>query len=364
MKSLFLSFIAVTIISIASWGFLSYGTTRGYVEYLAEWDYRRLHPELIASPDIIKLFDMWHTTSYASWAWLGLIQYVGDNVGGNRFLSFSHSILTQITDLHPYFSRPYEIDLIFAPLSSGENTTLQEKVANKQIAINAINLGKKWITRLCDSQKIEKIKTREISERLWNDETLKNPCASGMLPYYLAFTTYQMGENRAKAAEYYKIASMNDDGPKASRILGILALSGEGDYMASALNFALVGSTGYDTDPYRCRAIAEDLSHDLLVKRKPDSTWIHSLEKIDQGLKDTKDESNPISNSSDNCYDMTTRSIKTIYLSYIADLAKWTNAKNGADLIRLGKIESIPTLSIHKWYSVREKNGIWEYQAK
>ena len=75
--------------------------------------------------------------------WLGLIQYVGDNVGGNRFLSFSHSILTQITDLHPYFSRPYEIDLIFAPLSSGENTTLHEKVANKQIAVNVINLGKK-----------------------------------------------------------------------------------------------------------------------------------------------------------------------------------------------------------------------------
>jgi hypothetical protein len=58
MKSVFLSFIAVTIISLASWGFLSYGTTRGYIEYLASWEYRRLHPELIASPDIIKLFDM------------------------------------------------------------------------------------------------------------------------------------------------------------------------------------------------------------------------------------------------------------------------------------------------------------------
>lgn len=48
-----------------------------------------------------------------------------------------------------------------------------------------------------------------------------------MLPYYLGFTTYQMGDNKAKAAEFYKIASMNDDAPKASRILSILALSAE-----------------------------------------------------------------------------------------------------------------------------------------
>jgi TPR repeat protein len=125
--------------------------------------------------------------------------------------------------------------------------------------------------------KIEQIRQREISESLWNDISLKNPCASGMLPYYLAFTTYQMGEDRAKAAEYYKIASMNDDAPRASRILGILALSAEGDYLASALNFALVGSTGYDIDPYSCRVVAGDLARDLIDKRNVDRIWIDEL---------------------------------------------------------------------------------------
>jgi TPR repeat protein len=143
-----------------------------------------------------------------------------------------------------------------------------------------------------------------------------------MLPYYLAFTTYQMGENRAKAAEYYKIASMNDDAPTASRILGILALSAEGDYLASALNFALIGSTGYDIDPYSCRAIASNLIEDLIAKRKPDTVWINQLSQTDKSLKDTREMSNPISNSSDNCYDMTTRSIKSIYLAYIAGVAE------------------------------------------
>ena len=307
---------------------------------------------------------MGNTTSYASWSWLSLIQYIGDNVGGNRFLEFSHRMLTQITDLHPYFTRPYEIDLILAPLSVGENETPEQRTKNKIIVRNAIKLGQEWLTTLCDASKIEQIQQREIFESLWNDANLKNPCASGMLPYYLAFTTYQMGENRAKAAEYYKIASMNDDAPTASRILGILALSAEGDYMASALNFALVGFTGYDIDPYSCRTIATSLIRDLIAKRKPNTIWVNELSRADKNLKDTRDESDPLSNSSDNCYDMTTRSIKSIYLSYIADVAEWTDAKNGDDLIQIGKLTTIPTLSIHRGYGVREKNGIWEYQGK
>lgn len=141
MKSLLLSSLALIIVSLASWGFLSYGTTRGYSEYQSGWEYRRLHPDMITSPAIVKLFDMGHTTSYASWSWLSLIQYVGDNVGGNRFLDFSHRMLTQITDLHPYFTRPYEIDLILTPLSAGENTTPTERANSKIAATNAITLG-------------------------------------------------------------------------------------------------------------------------------------------------------------------------------------------------------------------------------
>ena len=75
--------------------------------------------------------------------------------------------------------------------------------------------------------KIEKIKKENISEMLWNDLSLRNPCVSGMLPYYIAYATYQMGDNKAEASEYYKIAAMNDDGPTASRLLSIIALSAE-----------------------------------------------------------------------------------------------------------------------------------------
>lgn len=80
---------------------------------------------------------------------------------------------------------------------------------------------------LCDREKLEKIQKEPISEKLWKNTALKNPCASGMLPYYIAFATYQMGDNRTMASEYYKIASMSDDAPNVSRLLSILSLSAE-----------------------------------------------------------------------------------------------------------------------------------------
>jgi hypothetical protein len=159
----YIIFVVISVIALSGWGFLSYGIGPGYQSYLDNWEYRRLHPELIPAPDMIRLFDMGHTTTYASYSWLSLIQYIGDNVGGNRFLDFSHRMLSQITSLHPYFTRPYEIDLILAPVSSGENMTIEQIAKNKTIIANAIELGKKGIPILCDTAKIAKIQESPIS---------------------------------------------------------------------------------------------------------------------------------------------------------------------------------------------------------
>jgi DNA-binding protein Fis len=198
---------------------------------------------------------------------------------------------------------------------------------------------------LCDNEKIKQIRSTQISESLWNNTTLQDPCPSGMLPYYLAFAYSQPGQERVKASEYYKIASMNHDGPVASRTLSILALSGEGDYLASALSFALVGATGYDPYPYICQDLADTIGRDIATMRKADTEWITELKDQEKSLKDTKDTKNPISQSSNNCYDMVTRSIESIMLSHIAERARGSTAKTGDDLIRLGILQEIPTLS-------------------
>lgn len=364
MKKVIIPILVVIALCISIWLSLWFWTNKWYQNYVSLSEYRRLHPELMPSPLLIRAFDMWHTTSYASWMWLSLVQYIGDNIRDNRFLDFSHTMLEDITTLHPYFSRAYEIDLIFAPVSTGENDTPEKKAKNKIITDKAIELGEKWIIQLCDSDKIEKIKNQQISEDLWNDTSLKNPCPSGMLAYYMGFDTYQMGEDKTKASEYYKIASMNDDTPKWSRILSILSLSAEWDHMASALNFAVIGSTGYDIEPYSCQELANSLIRDIAQKKEPDISWINELQSKEAKLRDTRDNKNPISNSSNNCYDMTTRSIKEVYLSYITERAKGTSAKNGDELIQLWRIESIPTLSTQSGYLLKKRNDIWIYQAR
>ena len=67
------------------------------------------------------------------------------------------------------------------------------------------------MSRLCDAEKIEKIKSADISESLWNNTALRNPCVDAMIPYYIAFATYQMGNNKSEASDYYKIAAMHDE---------------------------------------------------------------------------------------------------------------------------------------------------------
>lgn len=173
-----------------------------------------------------------------------------------------------------------------------------------------------------------------------------------------------MAEKKAESSEYYKIASMNDDAPKASRLLGILALGAEGDYSASSLNFALLGSTGYDIEPYTCRNISKELIKDISNKRKLDTGWIRELINKKTHLKSNKDPKNIISGAADNCYDMSTRAIETLYLNYVANLAKGTSAKNENDLIKLGLLKNTEVDVIKNGFTTYEKDGIWQYRPR
>lgn len=362
MKKIFISALVFILLYLIWWGFLNFGTGKWYTEYIAEWEYRRLHPEFLPPTILVKAFDMGHSTSYASFVWLELIQYIADNIWWNSFLNFSHTLLDHITTLHPYFTKPYEIDLILAPTSLWENINPENRKQNQIFAKSAIEHWKKWMQILCDTEKIKKIQQKSLSKELWNDTSLKNPCISGMIPYYIAFVIYQMSDRKSDASEYYKIASMNDDAPSVSWLLWILALSAEWDYRATAMNFALIGSNWYDTEPYVCKKLISTIMQDISNKRVLDDTWINELKNQESKLKNTIDPKNIISTANDNCYEMVNRTIETLYLNYIADIASGTTAKNGDELIQLHLLKEIPTISRKKGYTVRKKGNIWEYQ--
>ena len=89
------------------------------------------------------------------------------------------------------------------------------------------------------------------------------------------------------------------------------------------MTFFLIGTSGYDVVPYTCKKYANTLAKDLLENRNIDASWIAQLQKEEKNiLKDTRDDTIPASKLSDNCYDMTTRGIREIYLGYIANITR------------------------------------------
>ncbi len=73
---------------------------------------------------------------------MSLIQFVGDNAGNGKYLDFSHAILANITDLNPYYTKAYELDLLFTPLIFADST--DNITGDEALKINrSIEHGKK-----------------------------------------------------------------------------------------------------------------------------------------------------------------------------------------------------------------------------
>lgn len=136
--------IFIILGSIAFLGaFFSYfkiETGSSYEEYSKLWDYRRLHPELLPSPENITLSTAGHTHTYADKLWIDLIQYIGDNIGNGKYLTYINPLISTISTLHPHFTRTYTLALLMAPVPNEEKTTYQRDL---KIAQEAYVLGKK-----------------------------------------------------------------------------------------------------------------------------------------------------------------------------------------------------------------------------
>ncbi len=306
-----------------------------YAEYAKLWDYRRLHPEFLPDTKVISLLDAGHHRTYADILWINMIQYIGDNIGNGKFSDYTPPLLAKITEMHPYFTKAYILWVLLSPSLDVDKPDYEK---SKHIAEESLKLGIKGIEKTCDMKKIGVIHTKEMNTTLWNEEDIQNPCNDGMLPYYIAYVASNLWDTK-EAEEYYKIASMNTDAPKASRFLWLLMRAKAGDYIEVAKKFLLIAVDGYDEDPYICRSNA------LEILKKIGNNTTLSLETIEWiGRKEKeilppKDIHNPLAASATNCHDSTMRGIKQLYLSYIRD-------------------KSLPFPEISKWEELIEKKII------
>ena len=263
-----------------------------------------------------------HENLYADITWIRLIQFIADNMGNGKYLEFTHTILSHITKISPYFERAYEADLLFAPTIFAEEEGPDiEKY--KQLTQGIVSHAEVSLPLFCDMKKVEIIANSSISEKLWQRSDLKNPCSSGKIAYYMASRLLNDLHDGKKASIYYTLASMHDDVPEVSRILAILALSENGQYDKSALTFLLLAQNGYDFPPYTCQKIASQTSEYILSRKPWNENFIKLLQKSENELLlSEKQKEDIFSHATDGCFELFERGLKQIYLGYITEKTK------------------------------------------
>ncbi len=118
---------------------------------------------------------------------------------------------------------------------------------------------------LCDAKKIEELSKLPYGSSLWSRTDLKNPCKNGMIAYYIGVHYSNDFEDGENASYYYKIASMQEDAPRATEFLGPIALASTNTVSSldAAISFFLIAQDGYDKEPYECRALTKILIEDI-----------------------------------------------------------------------------------------------------
>ena len=183
-----------------------------------------------------------------------------------------------------------------------------------------------------------------------------------MVPYYLAFLYGDPIKNADKSEYYYKVASMQDDTPPASKFLAVLAKASAGDHIQGAMTFLLIANSGYDTSPFTCNTLAKTLFAKINSNIHLSEHDIQDISNQESELKDSHDKHIPESYASTNCYDSIERGIKQIYLAYITDVAeKEPSFTKGSELLKNNILSRIPTIQSQSGYTVIKKDGIWEF---
>lgn len=186
-------------------------------KYVTAIKYEKVeHPEFLFASDQTRLFSFGARETIADLYWINLIQYIGWNVIQADYKKYMARMVDLITDLSPKFSYPVEVSLILLP----DSNKLYESYSDSEVSQQrqaAIQLWEKMMSQSCNQDILKKI---EQASNLWDlldKKELRNPCKNGMIPYYMGYVYYFNENNPAKSAEYYKIATTQDDTPEFAR---------------------------------------------------------------------------------------------------------------------------------------------------
>ena len=166
------------------------------------------HPENLPTKDFAKSTSFWFENSKADILWLEAIQYIWWNAVSSAYKKYLFVMVDLITDLNPYFEKPYKIWMLLLPDYNPNYEDITEE-QNQNYINQAITIWLKWIENFCDNNKVKIILEQEDLEKVWTEEKYKDPCLSYEIPYFLAYIYYFHLQDPSTSADYYKIASAN-----------------------------------------------------------------------------------------------------------------------------------------------------------
>ena len=382
-KTLFLGFyIAATLAFFG--GFWYIGKTINYPFHLEIKANEIDHPEFIPSSRSAKISSLGFDNIVADTYWLGTIQYIGGNAYSSEFREYLSVLLSLVTDLNPSFEYPYTLgQLLLSSLDEYHdhvNATDQKKFAQQ-----AEQLGLKGIKNLCDANKIEKIVQAKTPAEAWNNASVKNPCKSFYLPYYLAYNYYWGLKDPQNAAKYYRIAASHTDAPLGAKIMSVIMTGKSGERQTSALMFLNLAETTAKQNSALCGEFSQKLqqvilngsSQGLLFTNGNFLAQVDTLrQKITEDLGE-KDVDASAANVDDFCSVNLNKAVREINLGYLDNASqncKTANLHDGMrtkELLKNGCIDYKPidfqklknekdTLYIDYFYNASIKK--WDYK--
>ncbi|MDD3793393.1 MAG: hypothetical protein PHI37_01155 [Candidatus Gracilibacteria bacterium] len=331
------------------------------------------HPENLPNKDIAKATAFGFENMKADFYWLKTIQYIGANAFHSEYKKYLYAILDLVTELNPYFEKPYTIGMLLLPgyEERYENLTKEEQdLHTKQAEL----IGLKGIENFCDKDKIEKLKNEDNLLKIWKNKQFQDPCLNYKVPYYLAFLYYYYLNDPISSAKYYKIASANTDSIEGAKTMAAI-MQGKGGNREKS--FFMFLNLTYQIDPENeiCSVLSKELENigygiflnkninlnGKLVRTIEDiRTKTFSGYKVEEVTQDTQ------------CTNYLNKAIRELNLHYIEDANKiyfektGKNSINAKELFDKGYIDFLPT-DFQQYddygiiYIFNEKTGNYDY---
>jgi len=118
------------------------------------------HPENLPETKLARITSVWFKNLKADWYWLQAVQYIGSNALESEYKKYLFKVLDLITDLNPYFEKPYVIGQLLIPSYNHRYESLSDQQQTKYVD-QWEELWLKWVKNFCDPDKLEAIK-REL----------------------------------------------------------------------------------------------------------------------------------------------------------------------------------------------------------